>query len=126
MAIPLILGSIVGVAVLWGLFSLVSFIAHWAAVIGGIAIFYNVLKYLLEAQPIKLFDWEPLDNASYLAAAIPAGLLGYKLLQAVFVALGVAFLLAIVIVVAGMALLGPARFLGWTVSIIGMLSPGDD
>jgi len=118
--------AVLGLGALWGAFSLVSFVAHWAAVLGGIAVFYNVLKYLIERRPVELFDSEALDNLSYLAAAVPAGLLGFRLMEAVFVGIGVLALLLVVAVVALAAVLGPATLASYVVTAIELFGAGGE
>lgn len=120
-AFTTIAAVVLGLGALWGAFSLVSFVAHWAAVAGGIAVFYNVLKYLIDARPVELFDHEALDNLSYLAAAVPAGLLGFRLMEAVFTGIGVLALLLVVGVIVLMAVLGPMTVIGYAASIMQLM-----
>lgn len=71
----------VGGLTLYVLYSVMSFIAHWSAVAGGIGIGLFALRYLLEERPIEVAEEELYDNVLYLAASIPLGVLSFRFLN---------------------------------------------
>lgn len=82
MALPLLAaGLVLGGATLYMLYSLVSVIATWTAVLAGFAAFGGLLRYLESERPVQLVDSEVLNTLSYVAVSVPVGFAVYRLAE---------------------------------------------
>ena len=117
MAVITITALLIGAVGLYAAASLVSFLAHWLAVAGGLAALVLILRLLVDQRPMELFGNEVLDNLSYLALAVPVGFLAYRLLEAVLVAVSILIVLLLVAAIVVMALLGPGRVVSFVLTI---------
>lgn len=82
MALPLLIGGLaLGTAVLYMLYSLVSVIATWTAVLAGFAAFGALLNYLESERPVEIGESDVLNVFGYVVVSVPVGFVVYRLAE---------------------------------------------
>jgi len=83
-------------------FLVADFVLYWGSIATGFAIAGLSLRYLIEEDPVPILSDDQANNILYLIFSIAVGLISFKAVQAVALALGfTAALVAAVLLVAG-------------------------